>query len=68
MNGIVLLNQSDAILAARLRSGRLWESDQRSGRRIRMCGMSSNSRGFSGCTPPASKLAWETNASRLQRS
>ena len=34
MNGIVLLNQSDAILAARLRSARPWPSDQISGLRI----------------------------------
>ena len=32
---------------------------------LRMCGTSSNSRGFSRCTPLASKLDWETDASRL---
>ena len=62
----------DAILAsARLRSGRLWHSDQRSGLRIYAF------LAFLGCAerqvtpagsldapPPASKLDWETDASR----
>ena len=71
----LLLNKPDAILQRdlHLRKARRFSSGSKASYLrmfsfLMMCGTSSNSRGFFECTPSASSLAIEVDASRLQPS